>query len=110
MTRDEILNMPAGREMDALIEHHIFGRTLCAQNEASYIRRLNGYEDLRRHKTYSTKMGEAWEVVRKFPDVHMEHSEKNDFAMIGDNFDTAVTCETMPLAICRAALLAMVTA
>ena len=56
------------------------------------------------------EMGEAWEVVRKFPDVHMEHSERNDFAMIGDNFDTAVTCETMPLAICRAALLAMVTA
>jgi len=126
MTRDEILNMQAGREMDALIEHHIFGRTLCAKNEASYIKRLNGYEDLRRHKPYSTDIGAARKVVEEMTenfkcDVSIANrSSGNDCPRIYvcriqygtleyDNPDLLlyVVADTAPLAICRAALLAV---
>ena len=99
MNRDEILNMPAGAKMNQLIWWKIFDMFPTPPNN-----------DMALLPDYSGDMNVAWSVAKKFPEIYMEHSEKNDFAMISDNFDTAVTCETMPLAICRAALLAVVPA
>ena len=95
MNREQILSMPAGKKMNQFIWWMIFDMKPTPPNN-----------DMDFLPDYSGDMSVAWLVVKKFPELHMEHSEKNDFAMIGDDFDTAVTCETMPLAICRSALLA----
>jgi len=95
MKRDEILNMPAGAKMNQLIWWKIF-----------YMQPMPPNNDMALLPDYSGDMSVAWSVVKKYSNVYMEHDEKNEFVMIGDDFDTAVVCETMPLAICRAALLA----
>jgi hypothetical protein len=108
MTRDEILNTPAGREIEALIELAIFNRTLTsAASDASYIKTPNGYEDLRRNKHYSTDISAAWEVVEKLKPQFQEITidADKDWRCY---FDSACAfAETAPLAICRAALLAV---
>ena len=97
MNQQEVLNMPAGRKINQLVWWKIFDMFPTPPNN-----------NMALLPDYSGDMNVAWTIAKKFPEIHMEHSEKNDFAMIGDNFDTAVTCETMPLAICRAALLAVI--
>lgn len=94
MNRDEILKMPAGAKMNQLVWWKIFDMFPTPPNN-----------NMALLPDYSGDMSVAWTVANKFPAIYMEHSNKICFAMIGDNFDTAVTCETMPLAICRAALL-----
>jgi hypothetical protein len=97
MTRDEILNMPAGREMDVTIGYHVMD--LVAPPEI--------------YPEYSTDIAAAWEVV--------EQMQKNGYCFdadgnalrrrirfgVGQEIGEA---ETMPLAICRAALLAFMEA
>ena len=119
MTREEILNMPAGREMDALIEENIFNRTLCANDVASYIKTPNGYEDLRWHKNYSTNISAAWEVAEHLREelgtckffIVVDPKKGNNiraiFDPILDDEHFEASAETAPLAICRAALLAV---
>lgn len=107
MTRDEILSMEAGREMDVTIGYHVMD--LVAPPEI--------YPD------YSTDIAAAWEVVEKlenypqhilfeivrkginpnifwwaeFRECHRESKFRNFIAY----------AEIAPLAICRAALLAI---
>lgn len=102
MTRDEILNIPAGREMDALIATHF---TKFEHYQGEWWWQDGTLDEL---PDYSTDIGAAWwGVVEKFPEVHMEHRGINDFCMIGDDFDTVAICPTMAEAICKAALLAV---
>ncbi len=107
MTRDEIKNIDAGDELNALIEQVIFGRTLTKEKPASYVKMANGYSDLRFNKKYSSDISDAWIVLLKFPEVYIEYKDVEYFVMIGDNFGTAVHNKSAPLAICRAALLAV---
>ncbi len=95
MTREEIANMPACAKMNQLIWWKIFDMFPTPPNN-----------DMALLPDYSGDMNCAWSVVKKFPEFYMEHTKESDFAMLADDFDTAVVCETMPLAICRCALLA----
>lgn len=101
MTRDEILAMPAGIEMDALVAAKIF-----EWHYGTYHPEL---------KRYSTDISAVWEVVEKLRD-------KKRFS-ISDEPDNKIRCifwwypdgvekrlewafaSTAPLAICRSALL-----
>ena len=94
MTRDEILNTPAGERMNQQIWWKIFDMTPMPPNN-----------DMKKLPDYSGNETAVMGVIEKFQEVYIEHSKGSVFVMIGDNFNTAVTCETMPLAVCRAALL-----
>jgi hypothetical protein len=111
MTRDEILNMPAGREMDVTIGYHVMD--LVAPPGV--------------YPEYSTDIAAAWEVVEKISEQKNAQvyictnfsSEFGDtfYVEIYKNWDgeqeqilTSATAETAPLAICRGALLAVIEA
>lgn len=108
MTREEILNMPAGREMDALIAQKIFGFTV---DDNFYI------------QYYSISIIDAWSIVLQMGAKHFRYeigggfmgSNKNyaafDNEMLADSNPLfKVWANTAPLAICRAALLAVMEA
>ena len=113
MTREEILNMPAGREMDALIAENVFN---------VFVHRLNGsafsVSMLNEIPHYSTDISAAWEVVEK---LHKEndifdvwHEKDTGFdwwcEVVNNGDGWNVNAKTAPLAICRAALLAVMEA
>lgn len=131
MTRDEILNMKAGREMDALIAIKVMGwewkpvgdrfinhERLTHPDGKHYggMRYSDGeIEYTNRLEEYSTNMGAAWEVVEAMEGKWFWFSLSNVVPNSGDaivyeaKFNQVYTCEeTAPLAICRAALLAVV--
>ena len=115
MTRDDILNMPAGREMDALIEKLVF----C---HAPYLDSLDIWrvavdENMERVlPKYSTDIAAAWEVTEKFWSVkvnkYLDGKEWRAYVVRlsndnKSNSDGGSFADTAPLAICRAALLAV---
>ena len=107
MTREEILNMEAGREMDALVAKMVTHNNYVFNNE---------------HPSYSTNIASAWEVVEK---LGYNWTLTRDVGKCGNDYETAgdmtyrfiyaapglpmegVTADPAPLAICRAALLAV---
>lgn len=99
MTRDEIMNMPAGREMDELIGKIIY------QDALSFYVLPN----------YSTDIRAAWDVVEKIKEKTFgvywkDRPDIEDWCIVLNAVDSysgaeAVYGETFPLAICRAALL-----
>jgi hypothetical protein len=108
VNRDEILNMPAGRELDALIAERVMGLKVDRRND--------GTPHYLTWTPYSTDMSAAWEIVRAM-------EEKREWFKLGNvipnsdaivyeaSFGDAYACEdTAPLAICRAALLAVMEA
>jgi hypothetical protein len=124
MTRDEIMNMPDGREMDALIAREIFGMTIdrtfkgeWVVNPSYYVgslgeSRARGWAP----KPYSTDIAAAWAVVeyfaKKYGSVEIDQVEKENLTgqewcvCLRMDVDFALA-DTAPLAICRAALLAV---
>ena len=117
----DIDTMPAGREMDSLIAEKIFGWKNLAWKEAKrYADKLgdwysprgwygngpNGESYFTKH--YSTDMGDAWEVVEKLCQMCSDFSltEGYNAAFLADDWVVS-TAETMPLAICRTALKAI---
>jgi hypothetical protein len=124
MTKDEILNMPAGREMDALIAEKLMGYV---NGRKCYRYADNSGDWWTTHiPHYSTDIEAAWEVLEKMradcsgggePDYIMLNCYKElephwYCAKIwahhdGDIPEVEATAETAPLAICRAALLAI---
>lgn len=126
MTEDEIRNLPAGREMDALVAQQLFGWMFIASNFVHNLeygtmippngwKRDNFIPDECPH--YSTDIAAAWEVVEKMRGMALAMTMgKGDDAYQCRIFDgriapeayrVLVSAETAPLAICRAALLAM---
>ena len=157
MTRDEILNMPAGREMDALIAEKVMGWTWRAfqpahvpgelvrrpypGNWSALPRRIadgterlaGGWDSDLPH--YSTDISAAWEVTEKITDIFSmpgvfggsrygrfylyitkvralgfsANYHQAVFKRNGGKDKKVVTSlgDTTPLAICRAALLAV---
>jgi len=120
MTRDEILNMPEGRELDALVAEKVMG---CDTKQFIWKRygKPDAIQDCEYGGpcNYSTDIAAAWQVVEK-----MEHDDWWwEAANVVPNSDPIVyefkwthrgvikafyACEdTIPLAICRAALLAV---
>lgn len=106
MTRDEILAMPAGREMDVCISEMFFKRKNRQDFLGIWIENVAEYEHVMPH--YSETYQDAMQIIGSpdMKEIYFEKSDEEYFCMIGDNFDTAVTEKTLPLAICRAALLA----
>jgi len=134
LTRDEILKMEAGPELDKLVETEVMGIILdpkrcpicgwrygfpgcqpgnCSMRPAPKHR----YDEARK---YSTDIAAAWEVVNK---LHPENSFGNDtfeinrlkykdgrsgwcVAFAGEGVENYALAPTAPLAICKAALLA----
>jgi hypothetical protein len=128
MRRDEILKMQAGREMDALIAREVMAFDydfIKSRNECRFIdQEGNTYraEDLPR---FTEDIAAAWQAVAKMRekgfDFFAEWVTENAVSRLnslpwacfapddndGDFADFTATAETMPLAICRAALLAV---
>jgi hypothetical protein len=125
MTRDEILNMPAGRAMDALIAEKVFENKLKRAGEIVSLwemppgTQLVGFQRGEKvelvhdvwakgePKAYSTDIAAAWGVVEGQEEFYFEFKNGKYFAMIADNFETSNEADAAPLAICRAALLAV---
>ena len=112
MTRDEILNMQAGREMDALIAEKVMGFevigdgkvVLFKDNDYAYL-----VPDLGGQWSPSADISAAWQVVEKFAYYKIERLGKmhNVYIENDDNIRTGISQEeSLSLAICRAALLA----
>lgn len=102
MTRDEILAMPAGREMDEMIARKVINRKIGIR---AYDRRL---------PHYSTDIAAAWEVAEKLGSFWIDHTvsdlgiDVEFFTSLDHSKERLVaTADTAPLAICRAALLAV---
>jgi hypothetical protein len=101
MTREDILAMPAGRELDALVAEKVMGYKYTS--------------DFDRLFKPSTDISAAWEVVEKFNTYRMQKLRDNDHRLVdgkvhqcflGKNGNCAYG-HTAPEAICKAALLAV---
>lgn len=117
MTRDEIENMPSGRAMDALIAEHVMGWTNPRRrHKGTLIMTPPADDPVRRGGQaaphYSTDIADAWQVVehllgRAVWQIGVRRIESLGFWLceVGGVYSRA---ENAPLAICRAALLAVV--
>lgn len=124
MKRNYIKNLPAGKEIDALIAEKVMGFTISETdlggNPGKFITFNNGatqicYSVL----NYSLNISSAWDVVEKMQDKFSfvlsyddppsddEHKWSCEFFYKGDPayIDHEVYAPTAPLAICRVALL-----
>lgn len=114
LTKEQILNMPAGREIDALIAERVMGWTRShrgARGTQFYDVPGWGVRSEGAIPDFSTKIAAAWLVVEK-----MTERDDGDCGLITTvrgwscEFGAAsmkyANAETAPLAICRAALLA----
>jgi hypothetical protein len=110
VNREDILKMEAGREMDELILVHIFGYTKLPFPAMPEFQKPaeNGVYATYHVNRYSTDIKSAWDVAEK--------NRGDAFALLkspiyGGYFFTykheRAFGETAPLAICRAALLAV---
>lgn len=130
MTRDEILNMPAGREMDALVAEKVLGLQPCDAWEMFHWS-MSGGEYIHHPERcihgnkcypvdfcpeYSNNIYSAWKVMEKIieygPAIRWDIEENYWYCTLWYSSDpNDVLCEgqadTASLAICRAALLAM---
>lgn len=109
-TRDQILALPAGRALDALVAERIFSR-----HRADFPG-VNGESHFwTAVERYSTEIAAVWDVVECLQDrmftLHLRTFKRNrwelataSFRREGENGDEAVLCST-PHAICIAALL-----
>jgi hypothetical protein len=119
MTREEILNMPAGREMDALIAEKVLNLMVDYEFEEPFVPALRDkYDEWGYLPNYSADIAAAWEVVEKMRMAIIPKDGGGWFAAIEQDFDETlgyyerqvsywITADTVPLVICRTALLAV---
>jgi hypothetical protein len=131
MTREEIEKMEAGRELDSLIARKVFGYEItCSVDPLSdfSVGRNRDGSDAKRNfcwvnddleiptPHFSTKIQAAWQVVEKFDkkdnEVYLNHlprfyPEWQCIIFYMDGNRQSAGADTAPLAICRAALLAV---
>lgn len=111
MTRDEILKMPAGREIDALVATEIFGVEVEFEKIAGEpYAKGKGYSI----PQYSYRISDAWDVVEKLAgeaeEIDVAHSMDGWTCLLWffrERSRIHALADTAPLAICRAALLAV---
>lgn len=132
MTKEEILNMKPGRELDILIAEKVFGwkriegphydyNGPCeygdvlippemSEDEAFAMMPPKGKVPLWYFVTekYSTDISAAWEIIEKFPRFEIEKNSEGIWCVLMDEkWNRFVGYgETAPEAICKAALLA----
>lgn len=114
MTREEILAMEPGRELDALIEQHIFGKRVeWIQDEVTDPYPIVPAEYGYIVENYSSDISAAWEVVNQMYkdnwDFTLERHRFMNRDKVGAFFGSleTVKAEAAPEAICKAALLAI---
>lgn len=103
MNKEQILEMKPGRELDALVAEkvtHFVSLTTAPNFEGTF-----GYLP-----PYSTDIVAAWEVANRYWSFDLRKGPDGQlwtFRIIDDEGDIVAlsSCETAPLAICRAALL-----
>ena len=112
MTKDEILAMKPGRELDTLVAEKIFGLEYM-ECIGCYIDSNGDEQKIQRH---STDIETAWEVIEKIIANKLEPmlSFQNGLwcmailnARYNDPFIDLAQCKTAPEAICKAALVAV---
>lgn len=122
LTREKILSMPAGRELDALVAEKVMGWKQCSM-EGVRIKTCYGKppefgrNDGRvRIPGYSTDISAAWEVVEKVKQMNWFFilsdnlfPDKWEASLFWDPNGTMIEAraETAPEAICKASLLAV---
>lgn len=132
LTLNEILNTPAGYELDALIAKGVMGINLSQECEGdiyeegdhwtcTYCSKVGYWGESFKHtiepKQYSTDIADAWEVVEKllplfrFALAQIDSGTKwfaqfENIEHFGEWKAFEAEEDTAPLAICRAALLA----
>jgi predicted nucleic acid-binding protein len=115
MTRDEILAMPAGRKMDALVAENVMGLDLFTPVTDPYFTSQGIYQQVNHIESYSADIAAAWEVVEKMVNGKWRVNIENDIngRKWGCDFKddplhtTLCVADSLTLAICRAALLAV---
>ena len=115
MTRDEILSMEPGRELDALVMRIVFNaEKKDIGDECYWVSEVNGEEVCwPRWFSPSTDIAAAWEVLEKFFWVQVTanppHIWKATVITSPANGSVTATAKgyTAPEAICKAALLAL---
>jgi hypothetical protein len=104
MTRDEIMVMEAGREMDAMVNEYIIHDSPCVGVFYSE----EAYQNL---PHYSTDISAAWEVVEKMSNKEITiYHQLEGMTVEQAHWDVEIDGNeglalTAPLAICRAALI-----
>jgi len=124
MTRDEILAMEAGRELDALVAVEVMEWTRYPNKHGLTVMSRPGamphHAQIDQHPNFSTDIAATWEVVEYMGPIPFSlRFQPADAWRTGDGevychahwtcwFEGSVWAEapTAPLAICRAALLA----
>ncbi len=114
MTRERVLAMKAGRELDADIAEKIMGIKVHFEYSPDgpvYLldsTLLNGRYHV---KNYSTNISAAWDVVEKMQETKLVRLFANGEDYIckigGDLMFCISKCNSMPEAVCKAALLAV---
>jgi len=139
MKAEDIENMPAGRELDAIITERVMGWIWCVwvytyttppypygqrfrflgepDRYANWLEKWDGKEEMPNYSQseeyewpeYSTDIAAAWQVVEKFPGVTIQHNpDTNRWHVYLRKVEGGYAdADTAPLAICRAALLAV---
>jgi hypothetical protein len=124
MNLDDILKMKAGRELDSLILKHVFGSNHDFDNCRWCKKDFDGDHYVRGNphfSHYSTEISAAWEVVEKIMSMGYRYVFRGNFEGNGlhsvgfDEQDWADNnplyksqlCSSLPLAICKAALVAV---
>ena len=118
MTRDEVLAMKPGRELDALVAEKVMGWEYFPAQATGMFVRLGYFFDpvsgeAHHHWSPSTDISAAWEVVEKmseqWPQYQLAKIEDGWSVMWGfDGYGwPEATGKTAPEAICKAALLAV---
>lgn len=107
LTKEQILAMEPGREMDAWVAKHV-----------RFPRHTNPIEEVKGWcKNYSTDMAAAWEIAELYPIAKVERVEifvgnTEVTVMLWEGFDhidaIETTAKTAQEAICKAALLAVI--
>ena len=110
MTRDEVLAMKPGRELDALVAEKVMGWKVAQvfdlkdTDGTNIANGITPYSIGQRVPHYSTDIAAAWEVVGKFEYIDVRRFKDHWGCTV---YGQTVTGKTAPEAICKAALLAV---
>lgn len=101
--------MPAGRDMDVLVAGRVFDYSLTGDG---YIKLFDAETKnpsvwVRQIPHYSTDIAAAWQVAMKFTGFSIGHRNGTFEGYVDGSPESLVYAETAPLAICRAALKAV---
>ncbi|MHB8172129.1 MAG: BC1872 family protein [Thermincolia bacterium] len=112
MTRDEVLNMKPGRELDALVAEKVMGERVRSRGQLESCIMPGANKPWRAIPNYSTDISASWEVIETLASVfrmleRVPLISQYTCTVWPDNLlkPIKVNAPTAPEAICKAALL-----